>query len=434
MKKGLRLLLLVCAVSCMGVTCKKNITTGNITQPANTLLVNTSHLDYLYTPFTFTGGIGAAGIYVYCNAPGYQRIADSDEGFTCVDDVARAVQVYIRNGKFLSDTFMQNKTYNLISFILQMQSSNGYFFNFVFPDHSINKSGSTSTNNANWWSWRALYALSEASPLIKNKNAPLANKMDAAINIIVAKIKTDLIAVPETTKIISGIIIPQWLPAASGTDQAAILLLALLPIAKHDAAIASYIKKLAAGIAMMQYGDENHFPYSCVLSWQNTWHAYAGDQAYALMKAGTFLNDTSFTNKGIAAVKNFYPWLLQNGMKSYFEIQSNGTQLKPNSEQTFDQIAYGIRPMVTAAAEAYHLTGDNKYADIAGHLAAWFFGANDANTIMYSTATGMCYDGIRSSTVINFNSGAESTVEALLTMEIAAASPAIKAALNKYRK
>ncbi len=50
----------------------------------------------------------------------------------------------------------------------------------------------------------------------------------------------------------------------------------------------------------MQQGDATHFPYSCILSWENTWHAYGSDQAYALMKAGEFFNDTSYTNKGIA--------------------------------------------------------------------------------------------------------------------------------------
>ena len=137
---------------------------------------------------------------------------------------------------------MQNKAYNLINFILQMQSGNGYFFNFVFPDYSINVSGATSTNNANWWSWRALYMLSEASPIIKNKNPQLANKMDAAINTVIAKIKTDFFSLPENTKVVSGITVPQWLPAGSGTDQAAIMLLGLLPSAKNDAAITSYIK------------------------------------------------------------------------------------------------------------------------------------------------------------------------------------------------
>src|SRR5207248_2360673 len=123
--------------------------------------------------------------------------------------------------------------------------------------------------------------------------------------------------------------------------------------------------------------NASHFPYSCILSWENTWHAYAGDQAFALMKAGAYLNDTSYTAKGIAQVNNFYPWLLQNGMKSSFVVESNGNLISLVSEKSYEQIAYGIRPMVTAAAEAWLLTKQDKYADLAGHLAAWFLGANE---------------------------------------------------------
>ena len=39
-----------------------------------------------------------------------------------------------------------------------------------------------------------------------------------------------------------------------------------------------------------------------------------------------------------------------------------------------------LRPMVFAAAEAYKETGQEKYADMAGHLAAWFLGANDGGS------------------------------------------------------
>ena len=121
-------------------------------------------MDNLYTPFKFSTGINVAGVYIYSEAPDYHLVGDVDEGFTCIDDVARALQVYIRKNGFASDTAVRNKVFNLIRFILEMQSSNGYFYNFLFPDLSINKSGPTSINKPNWWSWRALYALSEAGP------------------------------------------------------------------------------------------------------------------------------------------------------------------------------------------------------------------------------------------------------------------------------
>ena len=40
------------------------------------LLVNTSHLDYLYTPVIFSTGTKAAGVYIYSEAPDYHLVAD----------------------------------------------------------------------------------------------------------------------------------------------------------------------------------------------------------------------------------------------------------------------------------------------------------------------------------------------------------------------
>src|SRR4029077_12941659 len=125
----------------------------------------------------------------------------------------------------------------------------------------------------------------------------------------------------------------------------------------------------------------------------------------------------SYTTKAMAEVDNFYPRLLQNGFKSSFSVSKNGVAFSKITESSYDQIAYGIEPMVFAAAEAYKETGEDKYADLAGHLAAWLLGANDAATKMYDVSTGRCYDGISSVSNVNHNAGAESTVEALLILE-----------------
>jgi hypothetical protein len=435
MKKEIQFLLCVCAISCMAVTCKKQSSNTTV-PPADTSLVNTSHLDYLYTPVTFPDGTNAAGVYIYAEAPDYHLVGASGEGYTCVDDVSRAALVYLRSNKFPTDTATQSKAFKLISFLLEMQSSNGYFYNFLLTGNQINTSGTTSINNPEWWSWRALQTLTEGSPLVKVTNSQLSAKMDQAVNKLVAAIKTNLVNLPQTTKVVSGITVPQWLPAGSGTDQAALLILGLIPYCtnSNDAVMTAYVKKLADGIAMMQQGDATNYPYGAFLSWENTWHAYGNDQAYALLKAGVFLNDPQYTSRGFAEVDNFYPWLLQNGLKSSFVVASNGSGIQLTSENNFDQIAYGIRPMVFAAIEAYRLTGQDKYADLAGHLSAWYLGANDAGKDMYSLTTGRCFDAISSSANVNINSGAESTIEALFAMERVESYPAVKAALNKYKK
>lgn len=438
MKKELLFILAFCALNCMAVTCNKSKSESPpVTEPPKgSSLINLSHLNYLYTPVTFSNGTAAAGIYIYAEAPDYHLVAAPGEGFTCVDDVARAVQVYIRHPAFASDTALQNKANSLIEFLLQMQSDNGYFYNFLLTETLINKGGQTSVNAAEWWSWRALYALTEAAPVIKSKNPQLAARMDGAVSKLVARLKSEVVDLPQTTKEVSGITVPQWLPAGSGTDQAALLILGLIPYseATGDDQIKTYIKKLADGIALMQQGDSLHFPYGAFLSWENTWHAYGCDQAYALLKASAFLNDPQYQSKALLEVNQFYTWLLKNGLLSSFVVQKNGSEIQLTSSKSFEQIAYGIRPMVFAAAEAYRLTNDAKYADIAGHLAAWFFGANAANAVMYSVTTGRCYDAINSSSSVNQNSGAESTIEALLALEKVEAYPAIKAALNTYKK
>lgn len=435
MKKSIRPALCFAAIICMAVTCKKQTPATPVTPPKDSSLVNLSHLNYLYVPVTFTDGVAAAGVWIYADAPGYTLTAASGEGYTCVDDVSRAVLVYLRDSKFSSDTAIQAKAFKLISFLLEMQSSNGYFYNFLSTGNQINMFGQTSINNPEWWSWRALQALTEGSPLVKSKNAPLSVKIDDAVHKLVATIKTDLVNLPQTTKTVSGITVPQWLPAGSGTDQAALLILGLIPYctSTNDATMTTYVKKLADGIALMQQGDATHVPYGAFLSWENTWHAYGNDQAYALLKAGIFLNESSYTSAALTEVDNFYPWLLQNGLKASFVATNNGNSIQLTNQLSYDQIAYGISPMVFAAVEAYKETGMSKYADLAGHLAAWFLGANDRNENMYSIATGRGYDGL-SATGINMNSGAESTIEALLTMEIVEANPAVRTALNTYKK
>ena len=152
---------------------------------SDTSLINTKHLDDLLIPVTFPDSVHGAGIYIYSEAPDYHVVGAKDEGFTCVDDVARAALVYARNKNILSDTASQNKLFHLVHFILEMQSDNGYFYNFILPGDVINKNGKTSQNNANWWSWRAFQTLAEVSQVIKKINSSLAAKVDLVVSSLI---------------------------------------------------------------------------------------------------------------------------------------------------------------------------------------------------------------------------------------------------------
>jgi hypothetical protein len=56
-------------------------------------------------------------------------------------------------------------------------------------------------------------------------------------------------------------------------------------------------------------------------------------------------------------VDNFYPWLLQNGYQCSFSLVNTGGVVQVIGDTAYAQIAYGIEPMVFAAAEAYRETG-----------------------------------------------------------------------------
>lgn len=397
-------------------------------------LVNYAHLDYLFTPVQFETGIHAAGIYIYSESPDYRLVADDDEGFTSVDDVARAALVYMRSDSFnvIEDT--RNKVFMLLSFLLEMQAANGYFYNFLLPGDLINKYHANSVAGMNWWSWRAFQALAEAAPLIGDHNPSLAIRINSSLEKITSGIKSDLAGQTQTTKEVSGLTVPQWLPQGSASDQAATLLLALVNYCSlnNDVILEQYISSLAEGVSMMQQGDADHFPYGCFLSWENQWHAYGNEQAYALLKAAVFLSNNSYLDKALLEISNFYPWLINNDYRSDMLFKKVNDEVSIVSEKQFDQIAYGITPMALAAAEAYSITSEDKYADIAGRIAAWYLGANKAGLIMYEKETGRGFDGLSSSS-INSNSGAESTIEALLCFQLIEKYPAIKAAVNKYR-
>ncbi|MGE5811979.1 MAG: hypothetical protein ACM339_10775, partial [Ignavibacteria bacterium] len=121
-------------------------------------LVNTFHLDFLYEEIKVDGeemGI----IHIYSNYPGYKWTADDDEGIACVDDAARASVFYLKHYLHENNAESLNKSKMLINFLLYMQAENGFFYNFIWEDHSINTNYRTSVAEPNWWSWRALWAL-----------------------------------------------------------------------------------------------------------------------------------------------------------------------------------------------------------------------------------------------------------------------------------
>ena len=397
------------------LSCKKEQPAAQTPQPVVERYVNLSHLDRLYQAVKLANGAEVGTVAIYSEAPDYHLVTDADEGFTCVDDVARVALLLLREPDLATSADKQAKLRAMTEFVLQLQSDAGYFYNFLWPDKTINKTFKTSVAEANFWSWRAMWLLTEAYPYYQKADPALAGRMQTATQKVVTIMLRDFGSQRQEFNFVRGVKVPKWLPFGSGTDQAAIMLLSLANVQHQNpnADVLKLIELLGEGIVAMQYGGPGQYPYGAILSFENNWHAYASDQSYALLRVGKALNKPTWQAAARREIDNFYPYLLSQGLLESFAVEQSGNNLKAVSTNKFSQIAYGVRPMVWAALEAYDQTKDTKYADMAVQFAGWFLGRNPANTVMYDRTTGRGYDGIGTNAVVNRNAGAESTVESL---------------------
>ncbi|GAB5552065.1 MAG: hypothetical protein Sapg2KO_16560 [Saprospiraceae bacterium] len=379
--------------------------------------INLDHFQYLYQEVDLAGE-SAAIVHIYSEYPDYSYAIEPSEGFTCVDDVARSIVLLTEYyQKIDPDEQILVQIKKMMQFVLHMQNENGYFNNFIWHDLSINTTYQTTVAELNWWSLRAFWALEKALPLIK-ADTTLQKKSTKAIERLLQNIERDLPLDNRITEQVEGLTVPTWLPQRYAGDQAAILALSLLGHYERtqDEQVLPKIEALAEGILLLQKGDAKQFPHFAFMSWKNLWHAWGNSQSYVLLKIGKTLNKPVYIEAALRELDHFYPYLLENGFAEAFWVQQTKEQSSELKRNPFPHIAYGVRPMVWAALEAYKITNEEKYLALAQELGAWFSKDNAAQIPMYDPASGRCFDGILSPSDVNQNSGAESTIECLLTL------------------
>ncbi|MEJ2634017.1 MAG: hypothetical protein P8184_01845 [Calditrichia bacterium] len=395
-------------------------------------LLNLSHLNHLYED-VFADGRSMAIVNIYSDYPDYNPVEAKGEGIACVDDAARAAVFYLRYSRLTGDRESQRKAKQLLEFLRFMQAPNGMFYNFVFRDLSINKTRHNSQARADWWTWRAVWALGEAVSYFRTSDPDYARQLGADLHRTFPAIDSLLQKYPEKS-MSAGIVYPDWLPGGSAADQASELLMGLIPYyeVSGDSTVGRMISLLADGMQQMQAGDADNFPYGCLLTWQNEWHAWGSSQADMLLRAGSIMKRDDFVKSALITVEHFYPYLIKKNYLSQMSFRKNGNAVQLTESAPFPQIAYDIRPMVLASLEAYKVTGEARYAWQAGEIAGWLLGKNSSGQPLYDPATGRCYDGINNPGQINKNSGAESTIEALLTLLAVEQNPQAQAELLSH--
>ncbi|MCH8928658.1 MAG: hypothetical protein IIB39_08090 [Candidatus Marinimicrobia bacterium] len=401
MKKTVTIILLMISIA---LSCGD---ANNVNQNKIDLInINLDHLNFLSESITFASE-EVLIIHIYSEYPDYVYVAADGEGISAVDDVARAVLVYLKYyEQFGGDDFLLRAKKGL-RFILSMQASDGEFYNFINEDHTINRNGITSIKSFNWWAIRAIRAMAYGYKVFNLNQSTFADSLKTSlertfphIDIWISNYGNYNLNSPYKT--------PGWLINQAG-DQTSELVLGLIDYfhATGDEVVKEYIRKLTNGLVDFQIREGNFA--GAHLSWQNIWHAWGAHQVQAIAKAYKIFNDENWL-VSINAGAGFYSKIVLDGHLNELEFRSADSV----NVKKFPQIAYGIHAITSGLMEAFLVTGNDDYRKNMNRALEWFSGQNAVNVVMYDSTTGRTFDGIGENGV-NRNSGAESTIEALLT-------------------
>jgi len=382
---------------------------------AQGLDVNLAHIDYLVEK-VLMGEDTVGIIHIYSNYPDYAYVPAPGEGIACVDDAGRASVAYLMHYNRHRDEHSLNQAKLLLKFILKMQADDGGFYNFVYPDLSINMFGQTSNNDSfRWWACRALWAMGYAYNLFvkldieRELRDTLASRIEKALSKAVRTInKSDIYETFIAWKVPAQ---GYWL-LENGTDASAEAVIGAslyYEVSKSERA-KWVVEKLCKAISTYQFGDEDEFPFGMHPSFTPNlyiWHSWGSRQSYALLIAGKIFNRNDWIESARKEIDFFYKKMLLS-----FDL----TDVKPYPERN-DQINYGIAPIVQAFVEYGNITGDTTYKMMGGLYASWWLGNNIANHPVYDATTGRFYDAVKKDGTMNLNAGAESVAEGLIGLQ-----------------
>lgn len=374
-------------------------------------LVNLDHLLHLTEPVTIDGQEMAI-VHIYSEYPDYEWVDDADEGISAVDDVARAAVVYLWEYERTGNAELLDWARRCLDFVRYMQADDGEFYNFVFTrEGQINERGGTSFKSLGWWAMRGLWALGEGVRVFDSVDPAYADQLAEAYERTESAVAATMGNYGEYTTL-HGFEIPAWIPASESTVAGVGLLgMSAYYEARPNPTTADTITKIAEGISQYRLGTDSEYPFGMHPTRANTpgfWHNWGAHMPHALVMAGMALDREDWIESAAATANSFL--LRQLAFEPFRHIGVIPYRL--------EQIAYGTNMLVQAYAALYEATGEERYAQLAGLAGSWYFGNNMAGAQMYFPDTGRTFDGINGpvSWRVNRNSGAESTIEGLMSM------------------
>ena len=351
------------------------------------------------------------------------------------DDIARSIVVYLRQWQATGSAQAKQYAYDQLRGLAYFQTLTGAHAGemalWMQPDGSLNLTPTPpddpnpADSGPSYWLARSLWAFGSGYAAFKTADPAFAAFLAARMNLAVAALNRDVLTRAGTYQTIHGVQVPNWL-IVNGADASSEALLGLADYARTAPTAGATpartaLAQLAAGVARMGAGTTTAWPNRALLPWalsRSDWHAWGAQMASGLAAAAGALNDPTLLAPAVADTAGFTPQLLTS------TGPVNGLLPTPGDRT---QIAYGIDARVQALAAVGTATGSSGLRDLAGIAAGWYFGANAAKVPVYDPATGVTNDGVEAEGRVNPNSGAESTIHGLLSMQVLDADPSLAA-------
>jgi multiple sugar transport system substrate-binding protein len=212
--------------------------------------------------------------------------------------------------------------------------------------------------------------------------------------------------------------------SATATSEALLGLLALQR-AEPSPRVAGLAERTAELLLPLSAGSMEAAPWGARIDRPDAeWHAWGSRSVSALAQAATVLNRPAFAAAAQREADALWGRFLLAGQVAS-TIATRSGDSPAGTVKWFPQIAYGVGSIVEGYLALADATEERRYGIFAGLTASWFVGSNPARVAMYDEKTGRTFDGIDGPqpVVVNPNSGAESTIEALLALQLVARNP-----------
>jgi hypothetical protein len=319
----------------------------------------------LARPVPFAGP-AALAIAVYSDALNQPLHAEQAgyEGVACVDDAARALELYCDLWKASAAPWARRWCEGLLDFVLAMQGADGRWLNFILDwEGAPNHQARTSVAGGGFWQARALLAVARAGQVFDD-NARIEDSLNRGLPHVIEA--TD---VPSDVRALH---IRTALTLLEGGDHPGLI-----------DEVALWSDEVAAcrdGDRLMNSPDERGVP-----------HLWGHIQEGVLADAGVRLGRPDLVTTACRSADLVFRTVVMSG----FDL-----------EQTQ---AYDVASAVYVLTRVAAVTGTPAYAALAGMARSWFDRRNAAGQPVYDRRAGRVSDGVDGRQVSD-NSGAEANI------------------------